>query len=295
MKKISLLLALLLVLLLAGCGKGGANAPQKETETIPESTVSAEEAGFTLEDVIRANGVKTLVSAYGGVQSVRYEGDELYAETYYFMYAGKLVSTSRSTDPDGEDSYSCTVDGVRYEKTGDHLQFSYAVAPEKKQSESAMEEDVSAQMMDGTIRWIEDADKDTWRFELRDEEREAVACRCTVTKQSLTLKQIEWEYDDGTGSRVELKHGSEVQTKEFGMLDGFAKDLRTVTCVCILHDEQGKETDKTVKVEVPYNVEPLWIGESDLNVYMDKDLTKEYKYPGNGEKGYTVYVTDAMG
>ena len=273
MKKISLLLALLLVLLLAGCGKGATNGPEKESETIPESTVSAEEAGFTLEDVVRANNVRTLVSAYGGVQSMRYEGDDLYAETYYFMYAGKLVATNRSTDPDGENFYSCTVE----------------------QSEYTMAEEVSSQMMDGTIRWIEDADEDTWRFELRDEENDAVACRCTVTKQSLTLKQIEWVYDDGTASRVELKHGAEVQTKEFGMLDGFAKDLRTVTCVCTLHDKQGKPTEKTYKVEVPYNVEPLWYASRELNVYFDKELTKAYKYPGNGEKDYTVYVTDAMG
>ena len=296
MKKISLVMALLLVLLLAGCGKGATKAPEKETETIPESTVSAEEAGFTLEDVVRANKVKTLISTYGGVQSMRYEGDELYAETYYFMYAGKTVSTCRYADPDEEFAYYCTVDNERYDKAGDHLQFVYDLEPESEPEKGyAFDDDIAGQMLDGTIQWIEDADKDTWRFELRGEEKAWVACRCTIEKQSLAIKQIECDYGEDGTTRIDVTHGAEVQTKEFGMLDGFAKDPRTVTCVFTKHDAAGKPSDKTYKVEVPYNVEPLWIASRDVNVYLDKELTKEYKYPGNGEKDFSVFVTDAMG
>lgn len=297
MKKNSLIMALLLVLLLAGCGKTATKEPQTEAETIPESTVSAEEAGFTLEDVVHANDLQALVSVYGGVQSMRYENDELCAETYYFMYAGKLVSTCRMTGADEEDAYACTVDNARYEKVGDHLQFSYDLEPEAEQSDAfAFSDAVTAQMLDGTIQWIEAPDEDTWRFELRDAENPSeVACRCTVTRDALTLKQIDWDYGDGTTAKIELLHGADVMTKEFGMLDGFAKDLRTVTCVCTMHDKQGKETEKTYKVDVPYNVEPVWTASRELNVYLDKGFTKEYKYPGNGEEGYTVYVTDAMG
>ncbi len=295
MKKISFLMAILLVLLLAGCGKTATNDPTDVTEAETLPAVSAKEAGFTLEDVLRENSVKTLVSAYGGVQTMRYEGETLYAETYYFMYAGKIVSTCCATDPDGETAYSCTVDNVAYEKVGDHLQFFYDLEAEKTE-DYVFNDSVTAQMLDGTIQRIEEPDEDTWRFELRDDEQSSeVVCRCTVTKQTLTRKQIEWAYGDGTGAKIEIKHGSDVQTKEYGMLDGFAKPLRTVTCVCTLHDKKGKPAEKTYKAEVPYNVEPLWISSKELNSYLNKELTKEYKYPGNGEDGYTVYVTDAMG
>lgn len=292
MKTVSLLTALLLVLLLASCGTG---TPESENETIPESTVSAQEAGFTIEDVLRENSVRTLVSAYGGVQAMLYSDDQMYSETYYFMYAGKLVSTCRTADPDEEYAYSCTVDSERYDKVGDHLQFAYDLEPDSS-GDSESFEPITVQIPDGTIQWIEAPDEDTWRFEVRDEKDPSVVCRCVVTRQTLTLKQIEVDYGkEGGTTRIELTHGSEVQTKEFGMLDGFAQKLRTVTCVCTFHDKSGKPTEKTYKLEVPYNVEPLWVASREVNVYLNKELTKEYSYPGNGEEGYTVYVTDAMG
>ena len=295
MKKISLLLALLLVLLLASCGKSATAETTTEKETAP--TVAAETAGFTLDDVLKANDVKTLVSAYGGVSAARYENDEAVSETYYFMYAGKIVSTTCATGKDGEKTYSCTVDNESYKKVGDRLQFSYNVDAQKKPSKAYLFGDaVSAQMLEGKIDRYEEPDKDSWCFELHDADGDdGVSCRCTVLKKSFILKQIDWDYGDGSTAKVEIKHGADVQTKEFGLLDGFAKDLRTVTCVCTMHDKQGKESEKTLKVQVPYNVEPVWESASDVTVYLDKGLTKAYKYPGNGEKDYTVYVTDAKG
>ena len=296
MKKISLLMALLFVLLLASCGKTTTNDPTKETETIPESTVSAEEAGFVLEDVVRANNVKTLVAAHGSVQVTRTYDGEMSSDAYYFMYAGKLVSTCCYTDEGGETGYYCVVDGKRYDKDGDHLTMVYDLEPEGKEEPYTIDADLTDQMLEGTIRWIEAPDEETWRFELRDEkEFPGIFCRCTVARETLLLQKIEWDYGEEGTSETEIKCGDAVQTKEFGLLDGFAKPLRTVTCVSTLHNDAGKETEKTVKLEVPYNAEPVWVGASELNAYLDKDLTKEYKYPGNGEDGYTVYVTDAMG
>ena len=150
-------------------------------------------------------------------------------------------------------------------------------------------------MLDGAIDRYEEPDKDSWCFELRDPDQDDdVSCRCTVEKESLILKQIDWDYGDGTTSKVEIKHGADVMTKEFGMLDGFAQELRKVTCVYTLHDKKGAETEKKVELKVPYNVEPVWKSAHELTFYLDEGLTKAYKYPGNG-KDYTVYATDAKG
>ncbi len=295
MKKISLTMAILFVLLLAaGCGKTAVQTPTeatKEAETAP--TVSAEKAGFTFEDVVHSNDVKTLVNTYGGVLAARSENGKPLSETYYFMYAGKIVSTSCATDAKGEKSYSCTVDNESYTKVGDHLQLSFDPDAQAKEDETYLFGDnVTAQMLDGTIERFEEPDKDTWLFEVHSEKAKGVSCRCTVTKEKLILKTIEWDNGDGTTATVEISHGADVQTKEFGMLDGFAKPLRTVTFVRTTQDKQGKDVEKTYKVEVPYNVEPTWDGKTAVTAYLDKEHTKAYKYPGNGEEGYTVYVVD---
>ena len=303
----ALLLALLLTAAFAGCGKNEprtdyttegppATVLSDESQTAVEPSAQSGKVGFTFEDLTRENAVSTLVSAYRDLQLLRYENGALYAETYYFVRGGETVWTRRIVDPDLGESFSCCVGGVVYQKDGDHLQFSRYLEEDADTGEDySMEYDVCGQLLYGTVESIESAGEDLWRFEIRDMEYSPeIVCRCTATKQTLTLKTIEWDYGDGNTSVIELHCGDAVQTKDFGLLEGFDKPFRTVKCVCALHDETGKATAATYTVDAPYNAEPLFVHARGLNLYLDKDFTKEYVYPGNGV-GYTVYATDAMG
>lgn len=305
---LSVLLAALLLVLCAGCG--GNDNPQPDypkedplsqtqtdaSQTDIEPSAQPEPDGFVYEDLLRENAVSTLVFAYRNVQLLRYENDELCSETYFFDHGENTVFTRRTVDPDSEDILSCGVGDSVYFKDGDHLQYSCYLAEDvDPDADGSFEDSVCAQLMEGAVENIESAGEDLWRFEIRDAEyAPGVVCRCTATKQTLTLKTIEWDYGDGNISRVELRHGDDVKAKDFGLLDGFDKPMRKVTCVCTLHAENGDPTTSTYTVDAPYNAEPLFVHSRELNLYLNKDLTKEYVYPGNG-RDYTVYATDAVG
>ena len=303
--RIAALLLALLLLALAGCGKEealpdrpteGPTATTKTAETVEAESVKPSSGGFTLDDLTRENAVSTLVSAYRNVQMLRYDGGTLSSESYYFGHGGETVRTRRTVDPEVGEACFCDVQGVGYYLDGDHLQFScYLDEDAELLGEDDFEYDVSDQMLRGTVENIESAGEDLWRFEIRDKDLAPDAvCRCTATKQTLTLKTIEWDYGDGSGSRVELRHGEAAQTKDFGMLQNLDKPTRKVTCVYTLHDAQGRPTTDTYSVETPYNAEPLFVHSRGLNFYLDEGLTKAYDYPGDGVD-YTVYATDAMG
>ena len=307
MKRICALSLVLALLLCAGCGTTAQLTNAPTASTLAETSqmagdssteaASAPAAGFTIEDVVRENTVSNLISAYGNVQMLRYENDTLYSETYYFPRDGKPVWTRRTVDPEiGEDFY-CFIDETGYSKEDDHLQFTVFVDEEDDSGEDySIDFDICEQMMDGEVGRIESADADTWQFEIvNDEPSSDIVCRCTVTRQTLTLKTIEWiyGYNDST-SRIELRHGSDVKAQDFGMLQAFDKPTRTVRCICELHDENGKPITSERTVETAYNAEPLFASSNVLNLYLDKNYTKEYVYPGDGID-YTVYATDAMG
>lgn len=307
MKRICALSLVLALLLCAGCGGTAQHANEPTVSAAAESSqkasddsteaASAPAAGFTIEDVVRENTVSNLISAYGSVQMLRYENDALYSETYYFLHDGKPVWTRRTVDPEiGEDFY-CFINETGYFKEGDHLQFTVFVDEEDDSGEDySIDFDICEQIMDGEVGRIEGTDADSWQFDIRNDALSSdIVCRCTVTRQTLTIKTIEWLYSyKNSVSRIELRHGSSVQTNDFGMLHDFDKPTRTVRCISELHDENGKPITFERTVETAYNAEPLFASPTVLNLYLDKYYTREYVYPGDGID-YTVYATDAMG
>ncbi len=299
---ISILLSILLLVTAASCSK---NEPQPTAA--PESSPAAPQTdaepsgqtgsgGFTYENLANENAVSTLVFAYRNVQVLRYERDELVSETYYFDRGGEIVWTRRVIDADLGETYICGDRDTVYFKEDGHLQFSCYLDEDADSGEDYdFEADISALLMDGTVMNIQSAGEDLWRFEIRGAEyAPGAVCRCTATKQTLTVKTIEWDYGDGDTIRIELQHGDDVQVKDFGFSDSFDKPMRKVTCICTLHDASGRPTITTHVFDVPFNAEPLFESTHELNLYLDEGLTKEYVYPGDGE-GYTVYATDAMG
>ncbi len=299
---ISILLSALLLVSFASCGK---DEPQPDSLTEVSSAASQTDAepsgqttagGFTYENLANENAVSTLVFAYRNVQVLRYENGVPVSETYYFDHGDKTLWTRCIIDPDLGETYTCGDRDAVYFREDDHLQFSCDLDGNADSSEDYdFEDDISALLMDGTVMNIQSAGEDLWRFEIRGAEYAPDAvCRCTATKQTLTVKTIEWDYGDGDTIRIELRHGDDVQIKDFGFLDSFDKPTRKVTCVCTLHDENGKPTSATHTFDVLYDAEPLFYTSHELNLYLDEGLTKEYVYPGNGVD-YTVYATDAMG
>ena len=80
-------------------------------------------------------------------------------------------------------------------------------------------------------------------------------------------------------------------------LDAGSFTNNTTQCKPILYGP-GEDIDITIDgrftVEVPYNIEVVPFGYSDYNLWANDEMTKEYKYPGDGID-YTVCYTNIMG
>lgn len=112
-----------------------------------------------------------------------------------------------------------------------------------------------------------------------------------------TLHLIEAFYMDGDGVKIG-GNSVEYNGDDEGIVSNFLtawEELRTVTFVYDRYlPDVDKVTTETLSVDVPatWEATPSYYEETFL--YMDRDNTKEYVYPGDS-KSYTVYVTNVAG
>lgn len=112
-----------------------------------------------------------------------------------------------------------------------------------------------------------------------------------------TLRLVEVSYMNENGVRVG-GHFIEPGWDENGLISNFLtawEETRTVTFVYDKLLSNGKTSTEMVDVEVPATWEVLPRYPEETYCYMNRNLTKAYKYPGDGTEDYTVYVTNTAG
>ena len=112
-----------------------------------------------------------------------------------------------------------------------------------------------------------------------------------------TLRLVEAFYMDKDGVKM---GGQSIEPgwDENGLISNFLtawEETRTVTFIYDKLLSNGKTTTKTVSVDVPATWEVLLRYPEETHFYMNRTLTKPYKYPGDGTEDYAVYVTNTAG
>lgn len=112
-----------------------------------------------------------------------------------------------------------------------------------------------------------------------------------------TLRLVEAFYMDKDGVKM---GGQSIEPgwDENGLISNFLtawEETRTVTFIYDKLLSNGKTTTKTVSVDVPATWEVLPRYPEETYYYMNRTLTRPYKYPGDGTEDYTVYVTNTAG
>ena len=262
------------------------------------------EANFTLADVATANLLTKLLSIYSSVEVKAEFGGEDGDLTTYFKKNGEVCSVS-AYEFDGVSGYSgfygerwFTVVADENDMSDVHL-VSYVYPDEEEMDGDGPDYDyeITSLIEFGRIvNLTESGDLYSFDVELdygwEEEAEPAVPVHYEIEKGSLALRSIVWDKGTEYESSRTFRYNTQVDTH--GLLDGWDRPLRTVTLVVELHDDTGKATEKTIRYEVPQNLELLPELDGDFAVYGNKEMTMEYQYPGHG-KNYTVYVTDAMG
>ena len=123
-------------------------------------------------------------------------------------------------------------------------------------------------------------------YELSDEDVYYV-----VDKKTLALKKAVWNVGTNYEFSEELEYGCEVN--EYQLTDHW-EELREVTFVCTMADENGALSEEVLRFVVPGDMELIPYSFEELALYNNAENTEEYEYPGNGED-YIVYVTNVMG
>lgn len=124
----------------------------------------------------------------------------------------------------------------------------------------------------------------------REETQDGEAYRNTylLEKETLRLMKATLRQGDGTVSyEITVEQGAAIDPSPY------VKAWETTRQVTFCYLSEGGE-DQVVTVEVPatWEVQPQY--NSTPNLYLDRDLTIPYQYPGDGES-YTIYASDAEG
>lgn len=109
-----------------------------------------------------------------------------------------------------------------------------------------------------------------------------------LEKDTLRLMKATLRQGDGTVSReITVEQGTGIDPSPY------IKAWETTRQVTFCYLSEDGE-DQVVTAEVPATWEVLPQYDSTPDLYMDRDLTIPYRYPGDGES-YTIYASDAEG
>ncbi len=307
---ISVLLALLCVLPLAACGNGGDNGETKtaaqttlehntEIPTKPEGNdsmskkneVKDSKLNFTRWDAYYANCMSTLLKTYGTVKITGINEGGSYTESYFQHYGEPAFVCTWDYD-DGESSYNGWYDGIEFTNyESGKVCANIDVDDLAKRDEAGFEYRISDIFEDVNIKLVsESADSYTLSAESVYEDYD-FDCTIVVDKGTLAVRKTVYNYGE-FDYVTEYEYGAQLKDDEM-LACWNENNLKTVTVIS--EDINfSSESKVTSKVEIPCEWELKVFSDKEINIWLDKDYTKEYVYPGD-YKDYTIYITTTMG
>ena len=252
---------------------------------------------FKLENLIEANKLSVLLDNYKSVMTKRNYSVGGGNEYYYYRWNGHIVSNGYQMDPDGGKEFYFSYENYALTYSDAHyIAEIYCGDPETVNGENngnALEKDISFLFDIGQIYDVrEKGDLYTFRIRNYYADNDEYSSYYEVKKSDLSLQKAVWNEGGEYETNLEVNYGGEVDTYDFTM--GWDEHpMRKVNVISHLGTENG-EVDGAFTVEVPYNIEVVPFGYSDYNLWANDEMTKEYKYPGDGID-YTVCYTNIMG
>ena len=111
-----------------------------------------------------------------------------------------------------------------------------------------------------------------------------------------TLRLLEYSYINEDGEPLvtgEYQYGAD----DKGLTDKYISAWDKTRRINFEYEKitgSGEPEQETLSILVPATWEVVPVYEEETFLYMDRELTKPYEYPGDG-KEYTIYVTNAAG
>ena len=280
---------LIMATLLCGC-KNSSTTSKTESESVSSKATSADqpaytEPAFTLEEVRAANGITALLENYRSIRLTENSGDSI-DTSYFFRNNGSLAFVKRWKDSTDE-YYTGLYKGISIEYSGEGNIKGAAYVDNLMANDQlfTMDNALSSVFSEGNI--INFTQKNgRYTFEIDTDTAGYKSVKYTVFEKDLSLESVFFYNKDG--SMYSNIYAYDEKIDDFDLIDIW-DNTRKVSFECDYEYDIGN-VKKSFSVEVPSTMEFMPYFSNGEQVFMDKDYTTAYAYPGEGD--YTLYVTN---
>ena len=296
LKMITAVILATLMLTLAGCGSDNpAGTGGEEPGTTGQTGLDL--IGGSLQHVSQQNDLSKLVSEYDNVQAAFRYMEGATSQNLYFKYGirgdemGNIwIYTGESGEEEVMGIMGCITFREEEGRIVGQLNTMDYEAAEPSPSETSFINP------DALIRSIEDlGDTIKVTAPLSEEELESGPADVYILDRK-TLHLLEYSYINEDGEPLitgEFQYGAD----DKGMTDRYISAWDKTRRIKFNYEKitgSGETEHESLSVLVPATWEVVPVYEEETFLYMDRELTKPYEYPGDG-KEYTIYVTNAAG
>ncbi|MGN0720478.1 MAG: hypothetical protein ACI4LZ_00815 [Anaerovoracaceae bacterium] len=296
LKMITAVILATLMLIMTGCGSDNpAGAGSGEPDT--EAQTGLDLIGGSLQYVSQQNELSKLVSVYDNVQVTCRYMEGATSETLYFKYGSKgdeLGNIWIHTGESGEKEIMGVMGCITFSEKEGRIVGQLNTMDYKAAEPSASE--TSYINPYALIRSVEDlGDTIKVTAPLSEEELESGPADVYLLDRE-TLLLLEYSYINEDGEPLitgEYKYGVD----DKGLTDKYISAWDNTRRIEFEYEKitgSGEPEYETLSILVPATWEIVPVYEEETFLYMDRELTKPYEYPGDG-KEYTVFVTNAAG
>lgn len=296
LKMITAVILATLMLTLAGCGSDNpAGTGSGEPGTAAKTGLDL--IGGSLQHVSEQNDLSELVSVYDNVQVTCRYMEGATSQNLYFKYGSRgdemgniWIYTGESGEEEVMGIMGCITFSEKEGRIVGQLNTMDYEAAEPSPSETSFINP------DALIRSIEDlGDTIKVTAPLSQEDLESGPADVYILDRK-TLHLLEYSYINEDGEPLitgEFQYGAD----DKGMTDRYISAWDKTRRIKFNYEKitgSGETEHESLSVLVPATWEVVPVYEEETFLYMDRELTKPYEYPGDG-KEYTIYVTNAAG
>lgn len=290
---VAVLLCFVMLVSFAACGKKGDGADTsdengKENSQLTDAELKTlEEAGLSLDNIISANRVESLMKKYNSVTVKTQYSDGTQIAKQVLEYDGGLVFTQKNTESNGAESVSGWIKGFEFIVEGDRVKAYRDVTELDKEPVFGNDEMISSFFEGKELAVAGGSQEHHILKSLSEDKADASERYFYIEKETLALTKITYKNAVGKTEDTAVAYNGEPEDFTKKITDAFDGELKTVT----VNGEFDGGVKISVKLQLPSDWEYVPTGDGRIDYYMDKAMTQGYVYPGDGED-YTLYISN---
>ena len=296
LKMIAAVILATLMLAMAGCGSDNpAGTGSGEPGTAAKTGLDL--IGGSLQHVSEQNDLSKLVAVYDNVQVTCRYMEGATSQNLYFKYGSRgdeMGNIWIYTGENGEEEVMGIMGSITFrEEDGRIVGQLNTMDYEAAEPSASGTSFINPQALIRSIEDLGDTIKVT--APLSEEELESGPADVYLLDRQ-TLRLLEYSYINEDGEPLvtgEYQYGAD----DKGLTDKYISAWDKTRRINFEYEKitgSGEPEQETLSILVPATWEVVPVYEEETFLYMDRELTKPYEYPGDG-KEYTIYVTNAAG